>query len=384
MLAVLLASLLAVAQAQTAAAPTEVDVLGTDGSWRTGVLEDRGAVRGEDGSNLLQRAIAWIPRRERAPQQRRSLGAVQLSDGQRLVGTFGGFVTNESGSVSRWKNLNLGSLSIPINQTAKILFESSAGAGTLEAIDSDVLLLRNGDRVAGFVKSVGTEVEMESQGTIQPVPVERIAAMALVHAEQKGGPIRVWFNDGSILDATKIENGFAGGFVGGFVLRGLTLVEKRSNLPVMPDDIDGIVLQSQRLRPLAHLTPRMEEPTAAMLPRASHEPPQVADVQSAPLSAATITLRGPIRLVYEIPEGFTILSATAEIPPALRRWGDLVLVIRQDEKELLRQPMSAAHPNAAIALPIVAGALEIEVEEAGHGPVGDTVILARPLLIRAN
>lgn len=380
MVAVLVASLLAVAQAQTAAAPTEIDVLGIDGSWRTGVLDERGAVRREDGPNLLEGAIAWIPKRDRAPQQRRSLAAVQLSDGQRLVGSFGGFATTEIGSVSRWKNLDLGSLSVPLDQTAQILFEPSANAGTLEAFDSDVILLRNGDRVAGFVKSVGTEVEVEAQSIVQAIPVERIAAMALVHTEQDGGPIRVWFDDGSILDATKIE----GGFAGGFALRGLTLVEGRSNLPVMPDDIEGVVLQPQRLRSLADLTPQMEGPTAATLPRAHREPPRVADVRSAPLSAATITLRGPIRLVYEVPEGFTTLSANAEIPPALRRWGDLVLVIRQAEKELLRQPMSAAHPNAAIALPIVAGALEIEVEEAAHGPVGDTVILARPLLIRTN
>lgn len=378
MLAVVVASLLAIAQSQAAQAPTEIDVLVANGSWQAGVLDTTGVIRGADGADLLKGAIGWIPRRSSAVERRRPLALVQLADGQVLVGAFGGFVATEGGSVSRWKHAGLGIVSVLLDQTALIQFEPLQR--TLTASESDVILLRNGDRVSGFVKSVSTEVEMEVQGSVQPVPVDRIAAVALVHAEQKGGPIRVWLDDGSVFDAARID----GGFAGGFALRGLTLVAGKSNLPLMPDDIEGVALQPARLRSLADQTPRLGEPTAASLPRAHRELPQVADVPSAPLAAATITLRGPIRLVYEVPEGFTTLSATAEIPHALRRWGDVVLVVRQGTKELLRQPMSANNPRLSIALPIVAGALEIEVEEAGNGPVGDTVILTRPLLINTN
>jgi len=378
MLAVLLASLLAVAQPQAAQTPTEIDVLAANGSWQAGVLDATGAVRGTDGSDLLQGAIGWIPRRDRASPQRRPFALAQLADGQILVGSFGGFAEAESGSVSRWKHAGLGVVSVPVDQTALIQFEPLPTA--LVASESDVIVLRNGDRVCGFVKSVGAEVEMEVQGSVQRVPVERIAGIALVHAAQKGGPIRVWLDDGSVLDAARID----GGFAGGFALRGLTLVAGKSNLPLMPDDIEGVALQPARIRSLADQAPRVENPTAAALPRAHREPPLVADVRSAPLSAATITLRGPIRLVYEVPEGFTTLSATAEIPLALRRWSDVVFVVRQGGRELLRQPMSGTNPRLPITLPVVAGALEIEVEEAGNGPAGDTVMLARPLFINAN
>jgi len=378
MFAVLLASLLAVTQSQTVQAPTEIDVLVANGSWQTGVLDPAGAIRGPDGSDLLKGAIGWVPRRETAVKQRRPLGVIQLADGQVLVGSFGGFAAVESGSVSRWKHSGLGNVSIPLDQTALIQFEPLLT--TLVASDSDVILLRNGDRVSGFVKSVGTEVEMEVQGSVQPVPVERIAGMALVHAEQKGGPLRVWLNDGSVFDAAQID----GGFAGGFALRGLALVAGRSNLPLTVEDIDGVALQPARLQSLADQAPRIEDANAPALPRSHQEPPRVTDGRSAPLSAATITLRGPIRLIYEIPEGFTTLSAIAEIPLAFRRWGDVVLVIRQGGKELLRQPMSGSNSRHSIALPIVAGELEIEVEEARHGPVGDTVILTRPLLLNTN
>jgi hypothetical protein len=376
MITALLTSLLAISQQQTPAhTPDQIDVLGADGSWRSGILEPTGAVQGEDGSDLLQRAIGWIPKRNRVLQQRRPFALAQLADGQMLVGSFGGFVTTESGSVSRWKHHGLGMVSVPIDQTVLIQFEPLAGS--LTAADADVMLLRNGDRLGGFVKSVSAEVEMEVQGVVQPVPVERIAGIALVHAVQKGGPVRVWIDDGSVLDATRID----GGFAGGFVLRGLTLVAGKSTLPLMPDDIEGVALQPHRIRSLALQSPRVEASTAAALPRVHRDPPQAGDVRTAPLSAASISIRGPIRLIYEVPEGFTTLSATAEIPAAFRQWGDVVLVVRQGEKELLRQPMSGTNPSCSITLPIVAGPLEVEVEEAANGPVGDTVVLTRPLLI---
>jgi len=379
MIAILLTSLLAVWQQQTPDnPPDQIDVLVADGSWRRGILEKTGAVRGEDGSDLLQRAIGWIPKRDRVVQQRRPFALAQLADGQMLVGSFGGFVTTESGNVSRWKHSGLGMVSVPIDKTALIQFEPLAGS--LTAADADVVLLRNGDRLSGFVKSVGGEVEMEVQGVVQPVPVERIAGIALVHAVQKGGSVRVWVDDGSVLDATRIE----GGLMGGISMWGLTLFAGKSALSLMTDDIEGVALQPQRLRSLALQTPRVDASTAAALPRVHRDPPQVGDVRTAPLSAAAITIRGPIRLVYEVPEGFTTLSATAEIPAAFRQWGDVVLVVRQGEKELLRQPMSGTKPTCSITLPIVAGPLEIEVEEAANGPVGDTVVLTRALLINTD
>jgi len=383
MLAELVASLLLVTQPKQSkpAAPEaipEIEVLVADGAWRTGFLEASGAVRGADGTDLLSGALGWIPKRDRAAQQRRPFALVHVADGQILVGSFGGFVANESGSASRWKHAGLGMVTVPLDQTALIQFEPQAS--NLQAAESDVLLLRNGDRLGGFVKSVGAEVEMEVEGTSQPIPVERIAGIALVHAAQNGGPIRVWLDDGSVLDAARID----GGFAGGFALRGLTLVAGKSNLPLMPDDIAGVALKPSSLRSLAVQSPRVEASTATALPRVHREPPTVGDARAAPLSAAAITLRGPIRLIYEVPEGFTTLSATAEIPQAMRRWGDVVLVLRQGERELLRQPMSARNPTCAIALPVVQGVLEIEIEEGAHGPVGDTVILARPLLIKTG
>ena len=75
------------------------------------------------------------------------------------------------------------------------------------------------------------------------------------------------------------------------------------------------------------------------------------------------------------------LLAYAELPVSARAWGDLELVVRDGNAELLRKSLSRDTPNATIDVVVPGTDLVIELEEAGNGPVQDTVVLHWPLLL---
>ena len=89
----------------------------------------------------------------------------------------------------------------------------------------------------------------------------------------------------------------------------------------------------------------------------------------------------PIVVRYVLPEPGMRFLARAVLPRKDRGWGDLEIVVRDGARELLRSRLDAQHPAVAIDLPISGTDLTIELLEGRNGPVQDTVLLLRPLLI---
>lgn len=364
-----------VASGETA---TTIEVLTPLGEWVRATTDDGGTIRDEKGADIGATALAWSPiSDEIATVERPPISMTKLSDGQVIIGSFGGFHDGTSGQVVRWKHLGMGLMDIPIERTAFIQIQPMTSPPL--ASDFDEIVLRNGDRITGFIESFGEPIVMESAGKKLEIPTDRVAGVSLVSTSPAVGAVRVWLADGSVIDGSS----FSGGFGGAFVLRGMSLVNGRSTLPLLTEEIRCIAQAPKRIIPLARLKPRVSPPTTTALPRAEYPAPKVS-ATDAPFGASAIEIRGPVGFVYEIPQGFSILIMQAEIPQSVRAWGDCGIVIRQNGRKLGGYSLSAKSPSVQIRVAVEPGPLEIEIEEASGGPIGDTVVLRRAILIATD
>lgn len=364
-------SLLLSASAET----TPVEVLTPQGQWVDATIDGSGIIHSETGIDLGSTALAWIPKSDGVGAiERRPFAFTKLTDGQVIIATFGGFHVEPSGPVARWKHPGMGMMDISVDRTSFIQLQPMEQP--VFAANFDEIVLRNGDRLNGFIESFAEPIIIENAGVKREVPLDRVAGIALVSAQPKVAAVRVWLSDGSIIDGTSMT----GGFGGGFVLQGMSLGMSRSSQPILTDEIRCVSQSPKRMVPLSQFKPTVLPPISPSLPRAEYPTPIISKVE-APLGASAIEIRGPERLIYEIPKGFSIFSAEVEIPPTILDWADCRFVIRQNNQEIARYSLNKKNPKARIGVTIQSGPLEIEIEEAAGGPVGDMVILRRAILI---
>lgn len=368
---------LSISVGATPSESTPIEILTNRGVWVRGMADDQGILRGAGGVDLTASALAWIPIVNESVVARPPFSVLRVNDGQVIVGSFGGFHEGVSGSVIRWKHPGLALVDLPVDKAAIIQLQPMETAP--RAVDADEIVMRNGDRVKGFVESFADPMTIESLGVRRDISVDRIAGIALVSTAPAGGAVRVWLAEGSVIDGTSLY----GGPSGSFVLSGLTIALGRPTIALLADEVLCVAQFPKRIMPLSSLKPRVIPPTREALPRAEYPAPKIVR-DDAPLGASTIEIRGPEGLVYEIPQGFSVLNAQVEIPAALRVWADCELIVRQNGRELARHPLCAATPRAHLMAVIQEGPLEIEIEEAGGGPISDTVILRRAILIAAD
>lgn len=358
-----------------------IDVLNSRAEWAVATVDDKGAFRNRAGEEVGATAIAWIPLTSLlSPPAQRPFAALSANDGQFIPGAFGGFVDAPEGASVRWKHLGLGMIDLPTEQLASIQFQPTSIVS--HAADADEVVLRNRDIVRGFVEKFGDPIILDTAGEKKEIAIDRIASLTLVNTKRPSGVVRVWIRDGTVIDGSAIRAITSGAEVS-FILEGMTLVTGRPPLALMPEEILAVRTSGKRILALCDLQPTVLAPTTQALPRCEYPPPTITQ-QNAPLAAAGLEVRGPLRLIYEVPQGFTTFNATAEMPPSMRTWGDCVIVVRQDQRELARSEVSAKNPTVQIHIAIHAGPLEIEIEEGGGGPIGDTIILRRAMFVIAE
>lgn len=350
------------------------EALSQRGEWAGGIQDESGAVRNQSTTDVFTGALALRRVIDPTPPTSVPITTMHLSDGQVLVGGFAGFIDREGRDTVRWKHPALGLIDVPVDRVAWMQFDSSSQ--DTRGGDADTVVLRNGDRIEGFIDSWDSPLTIDVKGQRQEVELNRVAAIWLVSKATVRHDVRVWTADGSVLDGDTID-GVPGA---AFVLSGVDLAVGGASLTLLAEDVLAIERHPNRLLPLAKLTALVGPSRAAGLPRAAVSTPKRLR-ESAPLGAATISIRGPQRQVYEVPQGFTIFCADVSIPASMAPWTDCTLVVRQGDTELARMPLSREVPHRTLRVPINAGLLEFDLEEGAGGPVGDTVLLERGLFV---
>lgn len=374
----LLLSFVMLVQTSPQDAAITFNVLTPRGEWVSATVGENKKILSATNVDVGRDALAWVPIHDNLDRTNRlPFSFISLADGQTIVGLFGRFHGVSPNTVARWKNPMLGSIDIPTDGTALIQIQPMTRPP--QATESDEIVLVNGDRIGGFIENFSDPIVLEHAGSKQEIPLDRIAGIALVTAKTTSAKVRVWMSDDSVFDGESISPLLGDSFL----FQGVSFIKERQSITLSIEEIACVAQAPARLMPLALLVPKIAPPTVAILPRAEYPQPTIRSRDST-LGAATIEIRGPERLIYEIPQGFSVFSALVEISPVAPAWTDCVFVIRQGAIELVRQSLSAKSPKVEIGVAIKSGPLEIEVEDSGGGPIGDKIILRRALLIIAE
>jgi hypothetical protein len=301
-------------------------------------------------------------------------GELRLADGQRLPG-LPATSAPASGDMLVWTHPWLGRVDVPLDRVAAATFRPNVPLPTTG--EADVVRLGNGDRLEGFITSLdrGITIEVEGNGPIREaqIPFERVAALALITPPQPARGQRVWFRDGTVLEVKRLEIGDDGW------VRVTTLWASDQVDPVRVrlSDIVGVLFDPDALVPLGSLTPSGVEGTAV---RYELPAPKSLD-EGAPLGLGGVEYRGPYVVRYALPSGARRFAADAMLPPMARTWGDVELIVRDDDNEVFRARLSGEHPMATINVALRGSELTIELDQGANGPIQDRVLLQRAVLL---
>jgi len=311
----------------------------------------------------------------RAAQSPDETPAVALTDGQTLAGRWAG--ANESGNALRWEHAMLGEVDLPLTAVSRVrLADRSVPMPDAEL--GDVVVLSNGDRMTGFVESVGAEtvtITPSGAGAAIELPADRLAGLSLANppATGSGAPYLLVLDDGSRIAATD-----------------LTWLEQALTFTPALGDVPGreLTLPVERLvRIDAAGSGRVLRPLATA-PMKLTEGGEVFGVPHPPRAdGETITLHAPVTVRFTLPDGAQRLAATVrlDLPAALaedrRRLADCTLRIDHGQAEPTVIKLSADQPEARINVPLIDGTLILTAEEGDFGPILDRIALADALML---
>ncbi|MFK7959243.1 MAG: hypothetical protein AB8G96_01855 [Phycisphaerales bacterium] len=322
-------------------------------------------------------AVQWRSGSRQSPMirpiLRRELGLLRMRDGQHFPGTVAR-EPSEDPDVLSWVHPQLGRQNLPIEDIASVLFRVAEAPGEIELSGGDRVVLRNGDRLDGFIMSIGAEVVVQQEdasGDVRDVnvPLRRVAGLRLVADAAEPGDRRMWFDEGTVLDIDDLTAPAASS---------ISVSRPGSGTPITLEGIDledvaAIVFDMDALVPLAALPVERIEPLDG---RYRAEAPQLLQPRVAAQLGA-VTLTGPASVTWTLPEPNGRFLADVTIPEGARDWADLEFVVLDGREERMRVRLNRANPSAPIDVRMASSdrRLTIRLETGRHGAVQDRVEL---------
>jgi hypothetical protein len=331
-------------------------------------------------------AAAVLPGNAPKPEHRTAprFPAIELIDGQRLTGTLVGAA--QPGDAFAWSHPLLGVIQLKVDDAQRIRFQPSPVAAPDPA--NDLVLLANGDRLAGFIESVADPLSITINQQQRKIPLERIAEIVFANPPQPPAGAFAWLGDGSVVAVRELRTTRVGE-----LLLTPRLASDSESPEMHPgpgaasmafDSLQAVNFDISALSPLAALAPTAHEPLGG---RRWAQPARSIGEADAPLGAADILLPGPMAVRWSLPESAQRLSATAELPRQNWTWGDCEIVVEVATagapRELFRQRLTADTPSAQMNADLGAGpgrTLIVRLEPGPSGPIEDRAILRLPLL----
>jgi hypothetical protein len=333
------------------------------------------------------------------------LGMIELSDGQRLMGSLHASIEKEQGADAkpdetvRWTHPLLGTVAFQLDDIHRIILQPSAVPPDAQHGTADVIILANGDRLEGFVEHIGDQLRLEVGQTARDLPLENIAAVLLANPTRAPEGTVVYLRDGSIVATDHLQPA-PEGFI--------TLIPRAAGgQPVQQGSEAGVIhlplvevaavkLDAAALSPLAAMPLQRQEAQ----PGRRWVPPVRLLGQSPPLLGAyDLEFPGPMTAEWTLPEGAAWFAAEAELPRAMWNWGDCELIVslvtgsgaREGTTEVFRSRMNADSPTASVRVDLLSAArqmgtrgparLRVTIDAGMYGPIQDQIILRRPLIM---
>jgi len=292
---------------------------------------------------------------------------VELTDGQRWYGSLAG----AGGQTLSWNLAGSGGLEAPLERVRAAALHGPVEIAGWEGVEDRVLLL-NGDRVDGFVASIGEAIVVEGEAGAAEIPLERAAGFLLANPPAPPAGVLAWLHDGSIIACSSAEIA-----VTGQVALDLGDGSEGTARHVGTIDLLALLFEPALVSGLSGI-----EPAAVSYPpeRLWGSPP-IAEPPGL-LGVGAIDMVGPVHVVWELPRPASRFAASATLPPAMWAWGDCEIVVRTGEgAELLRERLNADRPAVEVNVPLgAARRIIVEVASGRGGPVQDRVVLQRPIV----
>lgn len=330
--------------------------------------------------------------------------AVWLSDGQCLPGAVDPGEAAEPGTV-RWRAGPM-LLTLPLSALrAWTAVGVDVPTGTL---DADRITLRNGDTIDGLVTDFGTTVTIDVDGATRTIDDELIGSVKFVQtadAPATNNRLRVWVDDGAIIDADSIERD-------GTLLRLKVPVPSSEKMFQLRLRIDQVLGMATPALSRGGLAVRMQGATTSAAPSTAsntdssatpstpsgvNTPPTASPTPSAwsalPGITPSLELAGPGRLgsmqallrgpgSWSIPIAADgVLVSQVLVPDRVRTLADHALVVRQAGVELAR--IEARSDVRSMRVGVKPGTVELELVPGKAGPVGCVMDLADLVFIKA-
>jgi len=385
--------------ALTATATMPAIVLGAEGRVLHGVIvaiDDKGvALRNPDGNTERvpwSTSVGLITEAQAQPALTMGMGVAMLASGERLPG-----VAEANASGLRWVQRALGAIELPTTELRWVSFDGAPPiAGS---VDADVVRLRTGDRLEGFVSSLADPLVLEARtgGTETKLPLAGVQSIAFVtpEAPKRGAMRRVWLIDGSVIDASSVvlqENGSLR-LEGVQMSRGPSVSVPLMALAAIAGDqpAEAIAMrsmqcnaneQSHALRYQVTPPDRMEWPSRR--PRMASSPTVgSADDGAWPLTLPAIGFDGPATLRIDITEPAVFVGRLV-VPRDRILHGCFEVIMRTGGREHARTLMDASRPAFDFVIEVEPPSIEIEIVDVGDGAVQDGLVIERGALIRRS
>lgn len=323
--------------------------------------------------------------RERRPSDRRlaeragdldpiEVPFLETTDGQRLPG---GILRTGDGRIL-WRNAWLPSQTLDPERISRLRIVQ--GAEVPVATDSDLLILVNGDRLEGFVESIGTSIALEivdgdREGEIIEVPIDRVASVSLSNPVVRRGGVMVWFRGGHRILGSSIrieDDGYTR--IGEPRLGG-------GEAEVPSEFLMGANLKFDRIVPWSSLEWRIREDASVGV--RPWTPPIEREAGHHPLDAAPMRIQGPMTAAAKMPWSGARYRLVVERDPDAGT-GRSVFVVRDGEVEVSRDVIDADRSVVVVTGRIEGDTIEFELEDGGDGPFEDDVVLREALIIRSR
>lgn len=335
---------------------------------------------------------------------------VDLVDGQRLIGSMGPWdsfsvgaddLTDLPEAVALFSR-RTGVRPVPLDRVSRIVVDPWSRGPAMPTVWTpgvdDEVVFRNGDRASGFVLEISGGVDFDDGDRERRFGLEQIAEIRLGNEPAERASARIWSREGEILDERSVgfdTDGammFAGADEPDADERGDEegpVLLERSLREVLAANVSG-----DRLVPLASLERVEVRPGAG---RRWTAVPRAGSLASAPLDTPHVVLPGPMRVEWRLPPDAERFGAIARLGGTLERpfaragrWADAGVRVSVRTGDVDRLLFDGALERGSGAAPIavelpgvgeIGRVLVVEITDGRYGPIQDSVLLDRPMLL---
>lgn len=331
-------------------------------------------------------------------------GHLDLIDGQRLTGhplipADPASPQPSDGSLA-WANPRLGALSVPLELVRRVVIRPESGSRQAQSQKYDLVVLSNGDRLSGFIESVGRQVVISpetAEGSKPGTAAIDIGQVAVIEFANAAAAARqtsmVWLSDGSVIAASKVAIDAPSGRASlAAAIRADKPDSESETSSLQLGEMAAIAFDSSRLVPLASLPATA---TSGGSDRRITPPATTAAVPGfdvSPLSCDDIDLPGPMTVSWELPKHARRVGGWLVLDDSHWAWGDCHVTVSLAPGgsgsaapiEVLSTRLNALNPAAMLAVDVSPGQrLVVHVSPGENGPVDDHVTLRHVLVLTA-